>query len=109
AELSPWNPLNLSYTVGNAAMITEDPSKVVEGAKLLASSILSGGRRVEVISDAPHFPREVSEEVGRVIVGVKRGTKLRVGGVEVIAEEPYPLIEIPKGDRIRIEVMGCTE
>ncbi|MEM0036881.1 MAG: hypothetical protein QXU23_06170 [Candidatus Korarchaeum sp.] len=109
AELSPWNPLNLSYTVGNAAMITEDPSKVVEGAKLLASSILSGGRRVEVISDAPHFPREVSEEVGRVIVGVKRGTKLRVGGVEMIAEESYPLIEIPKGDRIRIEVMGCTE
>lgn len=109
AELSPWNPLNLSYTVGNAAMITEDPSKVVEGTKLLASSILSGGRRIEVVSEVPHFPHEVAEEVGRVIVGVKRGVRLRVGDVEMVAEESYPILELPKRDRVRIEVIGCTE
>lgn len=108
AELSPWNPLNLDRTVGNAAMIVEDPSKLVEGARLLAESILSGGRRVRVISSAPHFPAEVSEEVGRVMVGVGRGTELRVEGRRVIAEEPYPVVEIPRGERVRIEVVGCT-
>ncbi|MCS7102676.1 MAG: hypothetical protein NZ992_02190 [Candidatus Korarchaeum sp.] len=109
AELSPWNPLGLSYTVGNAAMVTEDPSKIVEGARLLASSILSGGRRIEVISETPCFPQEVAEEVGRVIVSVRRGTKLWVGSVEMVVGEPYPIIEVPKGDRVRIEVLGCTE
>jgi len=109
AELSPWNPLNLEYKVGNSAMIFEDPSKIVEGAKILSESLLSRGKRVEVISDVPCFPERVSSEVGRVIVGVREGTKLRIGGREVVAEEPYPVVELPGGDRVRLEVIGCTE
>jgi len=109
SELSPWNPLNLDQTVGNAAMIMEDPSKIVEGAKLLAESILSSGRKVKVLSNIPHFPREVTEEVGRVIIGVGRGAKLSVEGERVTAEEPYPVVEIPRREEVRIEVVGCTE
>jgi hypothetical protein len=109
AELSPWNPLNLEYRVGNSAMIFEDPSKIVEGAKILSESLLSGGKWVEVISEAPCFPREVSSEVGKVIVGVREGTRLRLGDREIVAEEPYPVVELPVCDRVRLEVMGCME
>lgn len=108
AELSPWNPLNLKYLVGNAAMIIEDPSKIVEAAKIFSESMPSD-RLTEVISDVPCFPRRVAMDLGKVMVGVGRGACLRVDGKDVVVDEPYPILEIPKRDKVRVEVVKCME
>ncbi|MGC8932965.1 MAG: hypothetical protein ACP5KE_04325 [Candidatus Methanodesulfokora sp.] len=104
AELSPWNPLNLKHIVGNAAMIIEDPAKIVEAAKIFSESVLSNSF-IEVISDIPCFPKKVASDLGRVIVGVGRGASLRVDGKAVVVDEPYPILEIPRREKVKIEVV----
>lgn len=105
AELSTWNPLEVENVVGNAAMIIEDPAKMIEASRIMAESLLEGGRLIEIVCNAPHIPHKVSKEVGRIILGVSMGTELRVDGRRIVVEEAYPVIEVPSKDRVLIEVL----
>jgi len=105
AELSPWNQLGVENIVGNAAMILEDPMKIVEASRIIAESLIEGGDPIEVLCDVPHIPRKVSKRVPRIILGVGVGVKLRVNGERIVVDEPYPIVELPSNSRVTIEVL----
>lgn len=104
AELSTWNPLQVEDVVGNAAMIIEDPRKIVEASRVVAESLLEEGGLIEIISNVPHIPKKVSRRVGRVMLGVRGGVELSIDGRKTVAYEDYPIIEIPLKERVVIEV-----
>ena len=105
AELSPWNQLGVENIVGNAAMILEDPMKIVEASKVVAESLIEGGGSIEVLCSVPHIPHKVSKRVARIILGVGVGVVLRVNGEKIVVDEPYPIVELPSNSRVTIEVL----
>jgi len=108
AELSPWNPLSFRHLVGNSAMIVEDPSKIVAGTLLVVKSLASNGRKVRVRCSVPCIPKEVPVSSPEIMLDVGAGTKVRINGRELVAEEPYPIVEVPP-ENARVEVVGCME
>lgn len=105
AELSPWNPLEVEYVVGNAAMIIEDPRKIIEACRIVAESLLEGDGFIEVLSNVQLIPQKVSKKVRRIMLGVREGTRLRVDGEKITVEESYPIIEIPLKERVVVEAL----
>ncbi|MCL7402526.1 MAG: hypothetical protein LZ168_07070 [Thaumarchaeota archaeon] len=105
AELSPWNQLGVENIVGNAAMILEDPMKIVEASRIIAESLIEGGDPIEVLCSVPHIPHKVSKRVARIILGVGMGVKLKVNGEKIVVDEPYPVVELPSNSRVTIEVL----
>lgn len=105
AELSPWNPLQAENVVGNAAMIIEDPRKIIEASKIVAESLLEGGESIEVVSNVPHIPRRVSRKIRHIMLAVREGAELRIDGKKLTVDENYPTIEIPLKERVVIEAL----
>ncbi|MEZ0345813.1 MAG: hypothetical protein ABWK01_04620 [Infirmifilum sp.] len=102
---APWNPLGSEMLAGNAAIVIEDPSRVVELSRIIAQSLRAGGEAAEVLSSAPVYPRRVPWSVGRTMVAAPRGARIRIGDRVVEAEEPYPVVEVPRERKVRIEVV----
>lgn len=102
---APWNPLGFDVLAGNAAMIVEHPLKVVELSSIVAESLRGGDEFTEVSSNAPVYPRRVPSSVGRVMVAAPKGARIKVGDRVVEAEEPYPVVELPRVKSVRVEVL----
>lgn len=102
-ELAPWNPLGGRLLAGNAFMVIESPLKLVESSRLLAELLEAGGELRRVEGGVPAFPGYVSEKHRRVMLGVGRGARVRLGDRVVTTEEPYQVVELPPG-KPRVEV-----
>lgn len=100
-----WNSLGFEALAGNAAMVVEHPLKVVELSKIVAQALRAGGDCAEIESNVPVYPRRVPWSVGRAMVYVPRGARVRVDDRVLEAEEPYPVIELPRSRRVRVEVL----
>ncbi|MEM2597120.1 MAG: hypothetical protein QXT50_00465 [Thermofilum sp.] len=100
-----WNPLGFEALAGNAAMVVEHPLKVVELSRIVARALRAGGDFVEIDSSVPVYPRRVPWSVGCAMVAAPRGARIRVDGKVVEVEEPYPVVELPKAGRVRLEVL----
>lgn len=105
AKLAPFRLLGARLAVGNAAMIIEDPWKVVESSRILAEQLEEPGEEGVVEGDVPVTPRFFSLRHPYVILGVPAHVKVEVGGRVITAEEPYPVVELPAEKRVRVRVV----
>lgn len=105
SKLAPLRIFEADYATGNASMIIEDPSKIVESSRLVANMILSKGDTGFVESDLPVTPTVFKLDHPYVMLGVRKGCGFQVNGRNIVAEESYPVIELPKAKRVRIKAV----
>ncbi len=102
ACLTPLNMFTTRFATGNAAMIIEDPLKVVESSNLVAHAILEPGESGRIESNIPVVPQTFKLRHPYVMLGLREGFKAEINGRTITVDEPYPVVEIPAEKVVRI-------
>ena len=106
--LTPFNYLNLNYSVGNASMIIMDPLKIIELSKIFAENIidiLNGGDTIKLSENLLISPSNVSRNVRKVMVGYPKGTEIMINDKTMVLKEDYKIIKLPDSDKIVVKVI----
>ena len=106
--LTPFNYLNLNYSVGNASMVIMNPLKIIELSRIFAENIidiLNGGEVIKLPENLLISPSNVSRNFRKVMIGYPKGTEIMINDKTIVLKEDYKIIKLPDSDKIVVKVI----